>query len=420
MNRTTLAMLAALEALITVAIGIGITLVPLSVLWATDYGFSVDWLVFWRAAVDIWLLGNGVDLTVTLPDATIAAIGIAEASAPFLVTIAPLGVAAFTVVMGARTGARAASTRLWPTAVAAALITFVILTGALALTAIDPVLRPSLLQSFVVPGAVYALGLVIGTTRVLWRADASGQSSDTDIVARITDRFDDTTLAVLGASLRGGFAAVLGITAVAATLLAVLILGNFGIITSLYQSSQLGVSGGIMATVAQIAFLGNFVVWVASWLIGPGFALGAGSSISPVNTLVGPVPALPILGAVPSGDLPLGFLGLLVPLVIGFLAAALVRRRLVVDLRGGPLVSRLALAAVGIGAVAAIGLGLLAWFSGGAIGPGRLVAVGPNPWLVTLFTFVEVTLAALIGMASGKNDSSDLDVPAGRTASRVG
>jgi hypothetical protein len=169
----------------------------------------------------------------------------------------------------------------------------------------------------------------------------------------------------------------------------------------------------------QIAFLPNFVVWVMSWLIGPGFALGAGSSISPVNTLAGPVPALPILGAVPTGDLPLGFLGLLVPLVIGFLAAAFVRPRLVSDLRGGPVASRLALAAVGIGVVAAVGLGLLAWFSGGAVGPGRLVAVGPNPWLITLFAFVEVTLAALIGMASGKSDTAQLDVPARRTAART-
>jgi hypothetical protein len=420
MNRTTLALLAALEALITVAIGIGITLVPLSILWATDYGFSVDWVVFWRAATDIWLLGNGVNLTVTLPSATVASLGIAEAAAPFVVSIAPLGVALFTVLMGARTGGRAAASRFWPTGLVAALLTFAVLTGVLALTALDPAVRPSVWQSFLVPAAVYALGLIIGASRVLWRADASGQASGDGLVARITDRFDDKSLAVLSASLRGGLTASLGIIAVAATLLAVLILGNFGVITSLYQSSQLGVSGGIMATMAQIAFLGNFVIWVVSWLIGPGFALGVGSSISPVNTIVGPVPALPILGAVPSGDLPLGFLGLLVPLLIGFLAAASVRSRLVSDLRGGPLASRLALAAVGIGAVAAIILGMLAWFSGGAAGPERLTDVGPNPWLIALFTFVEVTIAALIGMASGKTDTAQLDVPARRTASRVG
>ncbi|MCP2030090.1 hypothetical protein L1277_000154 [Okibacterium sp. HSC-33S16] len=420
MNRTTLALLAALEAIITVAIGIGITLVPLSLLWATDYGFSVDWVVFWRAAVDIWLLGNGVDLTVALPSATVAAIGIPEAAAPFVVSIAPLGVALFTVLMGARTGRRIAASRSWPTGLVAAVLTFAVLTGVLALTALDPAVRPSVWQSFLIPAVVYGLGLVIGVFRVLWRADATGQSSGDGLVARITDRFDDTSLALIGASFRGGLTAALGIVAVAAALLAILIFANFGIITSLYQGSQLGVSGGIMATMAQIAFLGNFVIWVVSWLIGPGFALGVESSISPVNTIVGPVPALPILGAVPSGDLPLGFLGLLVPLVIGFLAAASVRSRLVSDLRGGPVASRLALAAVGIGVVSAVILGLLAWFSGGAAGPERLAVVGPNPWLIMVFTFVEITIAALIGMASGKTDSAQLDVPARRAAARIG
>ncbi|WP_146188102.1 DUF6350 family protein [Mycetocola zhujimingii] len=415
MNRTTLAMLAALEALITVAIGIGVTLVPLSVLWATDYGFSVDWLVFWRASVDIWLLGNGVDLTVTLPSALVAAIGIPEASAPFLVSFVPLAVAAFTVIMGARTGSRAAASRYWPIALGSALVTFVLITGSLALTAVDSTVNPSLPQSFLVPGAIYALGLVIGARRVLFRADAMGNGRVKAWVTGIADRFDDTAAAVLSAAFRGGFAAVLGVVAASGILLAVAVIGNFGLITSLYQSAQLGVSGGIMATIAQLAFLGNIVIWVASWLIGPGFALGAGSSISPVNTLVGPIPAFPIFGAVPNGDLPFGFLGLLVPFIIGFVAAALVRPQLIRALRGGPLAVRLAIAAVGIGVVAGLGLGLLAWFSGGAIGPGRFETVGPNPWLVGVFAFAEVTIAALIGMASGKSDPGQLDVPARRT-----
>ena len=49
MNRTTTALLAALEALIAVAIGIVIPLVPLTVLWATTFGMAADWLGFWRA-----------------------------------------------------------------------------------------------------------------------------------------------------------------------------------------------------------------------------------------------------------------------------------------------------------------------------------------------------------------------------------
>ncbi|MCU1444111.1 MAG: rane protein, partial [Cryobacterium sp.] len=53
MTRIMTALLAALEALIVVAIGVGIALVPLTILWATQFGLATDWLIFWRAAVDV-------------------------------------------------------------------------------------------------------------------------------------------------------------------------------------------------------------------------------------------------------------------------------------------------------------------------------------------------------------------------------
>ena len=86
MNRITTALLAALEALIVVAIGVGIALVPLTILWGTHYGLGVDWLVFWRAAVDVWLLGNGVDLEVQLPVVLATSLGLDGAAAPFSLT----------------------------------------------------------------------------------------------------------------------------------------------------------------------------------------------------------------------------------------------------------------------------------------------------------------------------------------------
>jgi hypothetical protein len=60
----------------------------------------------------------------------------------------------------------------------------------------------------------------------------------------------------------------------------------------------------------------------------------------------------------------------------------------------------LLLIAVGIGAVAGIQLGLLAWWSSGALGPGRLHDVGPNPWIVAGLAAAEVAVAAAIGLAA--------------------
>jgi hypothetical protein len=424
MNRTTVAMLAALEALITVAIGIGISLVPLTSLWAVDSGFAVDWTLYWRGAVDIWLLGNGVDIEVTLPAAVVAATGLAAAADPFFVTIAPLAMTAFTVIMGARAGIRAAATRYWQSAVASALATVLVLNALAALSSLSETLRPSLIQALLLPGLVYAVGLTIGVVRGRHRIPATHGGAVGRLLSRMQDRlderFDRFDRAVAAAALRGGLAAATGILGLSAVLLALLIMMNFGLITSLYQGAQLGVVGGAATTLAQIAFVPNLVVWTSSWLIGPGFALGAGSAISPVSTVVGPIPGLPILGAVPSGTFAFGFLGLLVPVLIGYAAAVLVRPRLVAALGGRSIVRRLLAAAAGIGLVAGVVLGLLAWFSSGAIGPGRLAIVGPSPWLVGLFAAVEVAIAAAIGMASGSSrPSSTSDAPVLRAADRV-
>src|SRR5680860_750751 len=127
MNRRTTALLAALEALIVVAIGIGIALVPLTVLWATQFELGLDWLVLWRAAADAWLLGNGVDLHVQLVPDVVAALGMPAALKPFPVTVAALGVALIAALFGVRTGRRAAQTPHRWVAVWSAIATYALL-----------------------------------------------------------------------------------------------------------------------------------------------------------------------------------------------------------------------------------------------------------------------------------------------------
>src|SRR3990170_6910976 len=101
MNRPLTALFAALEALLVLGIGIGIPLVPLTLLWAFQYGLQIDWIVFWRAAVDSWLLGHGVDVRFALDPAIAASTGLPGAGDTFLVSIAPLAFALITVLLGA-------------------------------------------------------------------------------------------------------------------------------------------------------------------------------------------------------------------------------------------------------------------------------------------------------------------------------
>jgi hypothetical protein len=59
-----------------------------------------------------------------------------------------------------------------------------------------------------------------------------------------------------------------------------------------------------------------------------------------------------------------------------------------------------------MGAVAGVIAGLLAWWSGGAVGPGRLLNIGPNPWLVALFVALEVAVGGIVGLLARRPDAS--------------
>ena len=104
MNRHLVAILAALEAFLALAIGIGIPLLPLSIMWGLRLDLGLGWDVFWRAAVDIWLAGHGVDFTITLDPKLVAAINLPGSEVPFLISIAPLLFALLTVLLGVRLG----------------------------------------------------------------------------------------------------------------------------------------------------------------------------------------------------------------------------------------------------------------------------------------------------------------------------
>ena len=401
MNRSLTALFAALEAVLVVGVGIGIPLVPLTVLWAVQYGFAVDWVVFWRASADTWLIGHGVDMQVTLDSVLAASVGAAAGTA-FPVTIAPLGFALLTLLLALRAGRRVGETRYRVLGALAALGTFVLLSTVITLSALYPLARPSIGQGIVLPSLVFALGFGIGLLRT---ARAAGDDAGSSVKDWIAD-WSPSVRALARTALQGGAAAVAGVLAVSGLITALLIAVNYGQVISLYESLHAGVVGGIALTLGQLAAIPNTVVWAASWFVGPGIALGTGSSVTPLGTLVGPIPGLPLFGALPQGTLEFGFLGLLVPVLVGFIVAVLVRQS--TDRRANASFGAVRMLITGalMGVVAGVLLGLLAWWSGGAMGPGRLVDVGPNPWFVALFATLEVGVAAALGMLVGGRRTS--------------
>ncbi|GAB2814811.1 hypothetical protein GCM10027022_01010 [Alpinimonas psychrophila] len=410
MNRSLVAMLAALEAFLAVAVGVGISLVPLSIMWAARLDLGLSWVVFWRASADIWMLGHGVDLVLTLDPKLVAAIALPGAEVPFALTLAPLTFALLTVLMGVRLGRKSAESGARFVGPVAGIATFAGLTILIALSSVHPNAMPNLWMAFFLPAAIFAGGVVIGTRGEIGHVGGRAERVQQRLVGW-ANAFPTHTRRVFLAAVAGGTAAAAAIVAVAALLLTVLLFANFPAIIRLYEGLQGGGGGGLVLTAAQLSFMPNFVAWVASWLIGPGFALGMGSSVSPLGTQLGPVPSLPILGALPVGDLSFGFIGLAVPVLAG-LAVALFLRPKLVHMLGGLSYGRwLIVAACGIGVVGGLLLGILAWTSSGAAGPGRLVDVGPDPVAVGGWGMLELGIGALIGMlapglASSRRPSS--------------
>ena len=404
MNRITTALLAALEALLVVAIGIGIAMVPLTVLWAAHFGLSVEWFVFWRAAADIWLLGNGVDLTVQLGSDVAAALGLAGADTPFLISVVPLGFAMLSVLMGVHTGRRAAETPHRWTGVGVAVGTYAVLATLVTLSAVSETVRPDRLQGLVLPTLIYAAGVQVGAE--LGRRKIAGAADGLDGVSRSIrswyQQMPQTARVVIEGALRGGTAAAAGVLIVSAVAVAVLIAVNYATIIGLYEAVQAGVFGGATITLAQLALIPNLVIWAAAWFVGPGIALGVGSTVSPIGTVVGTLPGLPLFGALPQGTPTYGFVGLLVPVLVGFVFAVVTRQFLAQP--GMPERTTLehVLTGLGMGVVGGALLGLLAWWSAGAMGPGRLVEVGPNPLLVGALAAAEIGVAAALGMLAGR------------------
>ncbi|MBC7401879.1 MAG: hypothetical protein H7279_01695 [Microbacteriaceae bacterium] len=401
MNRPLTALFSVLEAVLVAAIGVAIPLVPLTVLWAFQYGLQIDFIVFWRTAVDLWLLGSGVDIRLTLDPVMAAGLGFDGAGTPFVVSIAPLGFALVTVLLGVRAGRRIGETPHRLLGMGVSIAAFAAISLGLTLSVLLPAARPSIWQGTLLPTLVFALGIVIGS-EILRPASVAA-----DVLGNrarsILRGWRPEVRTLVAAGLRGGVASASAVIAASALTVAVLLLANYAGIISLYESVHAGVLGGIALTIGQLAVLPNLVIWGASWFIGPGFALGTGSSVTPLGTTLGPIPAIPIFGALPApGALGWGFLGLLVPVLAGFFVALALRSRLVRDL--GPRASARSFLAAGLasGVVGGILLGLLAWASAGSAGPGRLVDVGPSPWLVGGFAALEIGVATVIGLLAGR------------------
>ncbi|WP_212743119.1 DUF6350 family protein [Microbacterium sp. 2FI] len=410
MHRLIVVILAAVDAAIAVAVGIAATLAPLTLVWVFGLGGDADWGALWPASATIWQFGNLVPLAVTLPADYLAATGIDPAAASFTLSLAPLAFASFTGVFAARSGVRASQADAWGWGVATGAAVYAALATLIALTSGNDAATVTLWQAILVPVLVFALPALVAAIATEWREAGSG------VIARVRDRVEAAPHGwglAPALTVQGAATVVVGLIGLGALLTAVALFASGGEVVALYEAGNVDGLGATMLTLAQLAYLPTAVVWGMSFIAGPGFSIGTGTTVSPAGTQAGVVPGIPLLGAVPDSTTSWLLLLALLPVALGALAGWFARSRLVAPAAGAPdaeaedpIAARLAIAA-GISVLAASGAALLAFVASGSIGPGSLAAVGPSPGPVALAVGLEVALGAGILLLSPRGKSRE-------------
>ncbi|GAA3526767.1 hypothetical protein GCM10022234_25030 [Aeromicrobium panaciterrae] len=216
--------------------------------------------------------------------------------------------------------------------------------------------------------------------------------------------------AVVRASVPG----VLAVLAASAVIVLALLIVHIARAGDLWAVLDPGFGGGFALALGCVLAIPTLVLWTASALIGPGFALGTDTSVDLSGAHLGEVPGLPVLAALPAPGQFAGWVFVLglVPLAAGALAGWKVDPGEREDL-----LTRVGLGA-GAGGLAGLVLGLLIAVSGGAVGPGRMADAGP-PMLTPLLVAVPVmALGGVIGALLGHYRGARATQPEDASTSR--
>lgn len=179
---------------------------------------------------------------------------------------------------------------------------------------------------------------------------------------------------------------------------------------------------------AQLAFAPTVMAWAASWWSGAGFLTATDSLHSPAVAGTGPIPPIPLLGAVPQ-TAP-GLWVILAPIALGvglgIVAARSFRREHLLHQSAQGVLASLIVAAV---------TALWMWSATMSLGSVRLASMGPRVGWATVALVLEIALPALIialathpttrallgeGAGRVRNEGEALRRRAAERASRVG
>ncbi len=379
-----------------------IVLIPLGAAWLTGGFAGRDALGTVQLAAQSWLVLHGVPLQLTLPE-----------GGSSLLWAVPLGLTLIPFLLAWRAGRRLArasyTDQLWQ-ALLGALAVYALFGFGAAYLADDGATSASPVAAACLPLIAAGAGMIIGAYR---EAGSWGRLIGVNLADWIATTSQSSRWAgsYVWSAVRAAFLATVSALGLSALLLAVALAIHWAAIATIYERLDAGIVGSAVITVGQLGFLPNLIVWSLAWSSGAGFALGAGSSISPLATTAGPLPAVPILGAVPSGPLEYGLVALAIPVVAGVLAGWWFFRegenhfdewlQLKVSARWFTAAVSSVTLGLFVGVLAGVGAAVLALLSRASLGVGRFVDLGPDPVWTGLWVAAEVAAGVVIGYAAG-------------------
>jgi hypothetical protein len=353
---------------------------PVLLIWAIAGQDRAPWAGAFRIAVDIWLLTQHTGIAI--PDGHLG--------------LTPLGLALVPIMacgLSARRLARVLDARersplpgadpAWLSLRALVLFAggYAAASGILAWWVATAQARP------IVPQAVLATGtlaLASGAGGML-SFRFGGWRSLPAAIAELIPAFLARVLSSVGIAL--------GVHLLASTILFIgVVAAGYDRVATLHQALHPDLAGGVLLVLGQVLLTPNLVIWVGSVLAGPGFAIGTGSAVTVHEVTLGPLPALPVLGALPSpGTMPPWTVALLmVPVIAGIVAGV----RLLRD--GGIPWWRLPVDAAAVAVLSGLAMTVLAWLSAGPAGPGRLARTGPQAVPVGLWFAAEIAVGLVL------------------------
>jgi len=389
MNARLAALITALETLVVVGIGVGIFFAPLSLVWALDDQFSTDLLTYWRASADFWLLGHGVPVSVSLDYETASALGLSGTQSNFLLSAAPLGAGLLTLWWGFRMGRRDLILDYPLVVWLVGVVTLSGLSYAIHVSSSHSMASTDLVQATIQPSLFLAAGLIVASWTTKWSQGRQWMQSV----------MSEGAWSVIATGARAGIASAFGLIGLASVLFAILLVASYATVVGLFESLGPSVMGLIVLFIGQLALIPNFVIWIASWLVGPGFSLGSAAHFSPLGTDIQAVPALPILGSLPTNVDSIGFSLIALPVLVAVIAMVLSKRSHPTLPGRGALQSIVTVVSTAVisTVIAVVTLSVPAMLSSGAFGPGRFIEVGIVGSEFAIWWAIEVCAGSILG-----------------------